>query len=103
MNRGRYWYGPGFWKQNRGWVPGSGGFRGGYCQYAGSGALEPEPRWWGRCGYFYPGYGFSQPWMDEPAPDDEALFLKDQVRLLRTELEEIEKRLAELGKEEQSE
>jgi hypothetical protein len=102
MTKGRYWYGPGYWKQSREWVPGSGGFRGGFCQYAGPAAFEPAPRWWGFC-HFYPNYGFDQPWMNEATSEDEALFLKGQVSQLRTELEEIEKRLAELGKETQSE
>ncbi|MDO9535044.1 MAG: DUF5320 domain-containing protein [Bacillota bacterium] len=102
MTKGRNLYGPGFWKQSREWAPGSGGFRGGFCQYAGPGVLEPEPRWWGPC-HFYPNYGLDHPWMDEAPPEDEALFLKDQVRLIRVELEEIEKRLSKLGKEQESE
>ncbi len=97
MPRGRCWYGRGFWKQGRGWYPGAGGFRGGGYFYDGPGAFGPNLR--GYCDYPYPDYGFYPAWMDEPAPEDEALFLKEQVQLIRTELEEIEKRLNELGKE----
>jgi len=98
MTKGRNLYGPGFWKQGREWTPGSGGFRGGFCQYAGPAAYEPTPRWWGPC-QFYPNYGFDQAWLDETPSEEEALLLKSQVRQLKIELEEMEKRLAELGKE----
>jgi hypothetical protein len=47
----------------------------------------PYPYWWG----------------DEPEPEDEVSFLKEQAEAIRAELKEIEKRLAELGKEAQDE
>lgn len=101
MPRGRYWYGPGFWKRGRGWVPGTGGFRGGAYPYGGPGAFWP--RWWGPCHWVYPGYAPYLPWMDEPGPEDEAQFLKEQAEMIRAELDEIEKRLAELGKKQKNE
>jgi len=102
MPRGRYWYGPGFWKQGRGWVPGAGGFRGGAGGadfYDRAGAFWPNRcRWFG---YPHPGYGFGfyPAWLDESVSQDEATILRNQAQMIKTELEEIEKRLAELEKE----
>jgi exo-beta-1,3-glucanase (GH17 family) len=42
-------------------------------------------------------------WEDEPEPEDEVSFLKEQAEAIKAELKEIEKRLAELGKEAQNE
>ncbi|HAA34107.1 MAG TPA: hypothetical protein DCD97_02220 [Firmicutes bacterium] len=101
MPRGRYWYGPGFWKRGTGWFPGSGGFRGG-AYYGHPGAFSPP--WRGACRWFGAGYmPYPYWWGDEPEPEDEVSFLKEQAEAIRAELKEIEKRLAELGKEAQDE
>ena len=99
MPRGSYWYGPGFWKRGTGWFPGSGGFRGG-AYFGAPGAFWPHC--WGGCRWFDPGYMPYQPWVDEPEPEDEARFLKKQAEAIKAELKEIEKRLAELEKEQKS-
>jgi len=100
MPRGRYWYGPGFWKWGTEWVPGSGGFRGA-AYYGHTGAFFP--RWRGACRWFDAVYMPYPYWEDEPEPEDEVSFLKKQAEAIRAELKEIEKRLAELGKEAQNE
>jgi len=89
MPRGRFWYGPGFWKRGTDWVPGSGGFRGGANPY-----LHQEPAmtpWgWAPCHY----------WGPPPTREEEARFLREQADYLKSELDALEKRLHELGKEE---
>jgi hypothetical protein len=75
--RGRNWYGPGFWKDPR-WVPGAGGFRGGY-------AFGPGPGW-----------GYCRMRWTESGPEDEKTFLQEQAEALKAELAELEKRLSEI-------
>lgn len=99
--RGRMLYGPGFWKWGMGWVPGSGGFRGGAYPYDAPGPYWR--RWWGPCHWLYAGYAPYYPWMAELEPEDEVRFLKEQAEAIRAELKGIEKRLAELEKEEKGE
>lgn len=101
MPRGRYWYGPGFWKRNTGWVPGSGGFRVGAYGYA-----APGGSWFrgpGPCRWFEAGYAPYPPWMAEPTREEEARALKEHAEAIKAELKEIEQRLAELQEEQQSE
>lgn len=89
MPRGRFWYGPGFWK-GAGWYPGAGGFRGGWSGYG---------PWWG-------GRGFCRWWFGAPglyytpirySPENEKLYLEEQLELLRSELAGMEQKLAELN------
>jgi len=100
MLRGKYLYGPGFWK-DREWVPATGGFRGGVYRYCGPGYFGAH--WRGPCHYFNPGYGLYPAWMDETRSEDEASFLKEQAELIRAELQEIEKRLAQLSEDQSNE
>ena len=89
MPRGRYMYGPGFWKEP-GWVPGAGGFRGGW---HGRG-----PGWgpgWGPCPWRPPGPGaYYGPAFS--SPEEEKAFLNEQKEQLKEELSELEQRMAEL-------
>ena len=87
MFRGKYWYGPGFWKRNTNWTPGSGGFRGGANPHVSPDAVKPG---WAPCFY----------WGHPPNPGEEARILREQADYLRSELEAIEKRLAELEQKE---
>ncbi len=104
MPRGRYWYGPGFWKRGTGWVPGSGGFRGGAYTNSAAAAAGFYPGWFGPCHRYGAGYFPYPPWMlvPEPEPEEEADYLKQQAEAVRSELEEIEKKLADLENEQKS-
>ena len=88
MPRGKYWYGPGFWKRGTGWTPGSGGFRGGANPYVGPVTADPG---WAPCFY----------WGPSPDPQEQARELKQQADHLRAKLRAIEERLAELEKKDQ--
>jgi len=86
MPRGRYFFGPGFWKWGYGWFPGAGGFHGG----------AYHPWWWG---YAPPAdLSYYPPWPGYAAPSsqDEAEFLKSQAAALKQELDMIQQRLKEL-------
>jgi hypothetical protein len=103
MPRRRYWQGPGSWRRGRNWGPGGGGFRGGAYWHGEPADYQQPYGWgWGPCHWVDAGYG-PPPWMAEPGPGDEALFLKEEAEALKAELAEIEKRLAELEKEQDSE
>ena len=96
MQRGRHYYGCGFWKRNKDWVPGNGGFRGVACSYT----PESFPyQWWGYCKRFATGSVPYPYWKMEIQNQDEAGFLKEQAESLRSELDVIEKRLAGLTQE----
>jgi len=100
MPRGRFYFGPGFWKGG----PGPASWAGG-----GWGRGNPSPfcrffpwlprRWWA-----YPGAAFGAgqlpgPWAAGQGQDvaqDEAAFLKQQAGFLQQQLNEINKRLGEL-------
>ncbi len=100
MPRGRFWYGPGFWKRGTNWVPGSGGFRGGANPQCFPPAAGRPPAWggWGPCHYWGPAWG------ETPlAPQDEAQILREEAEQLRAELSDIESRLEELEKESKEE
>lgn len=91
MPRGRYWYGPGFWK-DASWHP-VGGFRGGgFGRGPGWGPGWGPCRWWYGAPGFYGGPAFS-------GPEDEKAFLKEQAELLKSELAELEQRMSELEAE----
>ena len=101
MPRGRHLWGPGFWKRGTGWVPGSGGFRGGAYFY------DIKRPFWDqrpRCYWFRSGYPPSIPpfGAEEPAPEDEISMLKEEKEALKKELEEVENKLVELKKVENS-
>ncbi|MDH7576834.1 MAG: DUF5320 domain-containing protein [Bacillota bacterium] len=98
MPRGRFYFGPGFWKGGPGPAPwAGGGWWGG----------NPSPscrffpwlprRWWA-----VPGTGFGAGWMPGPwgtgqgVTQDEAAVLKQQAEFLQQQLDGINKRLGEL-------
>ncbi|MFO8191599.1 MAG: DUF5320 domain-containing protein [Bacillota bacterium] len=90
MPRVRFWYSPGFWK-DAGWYPGAGGFRGGWSGY---------DFWWGQS------RGFCQWRYDAPIPyytparinpKEEKSYLEKQLGLMKSELAEMEQRIAELN------
>ncbi len=95
MPRGRYWYGPGFWKRDTNWVPGSGGFRGGAYYRGGPGTFRPHGWGWGPCYWFHGGYAVFPPVMYD-LETNEADDLKDQANAIKAEMQKIESRLAEL-------
>lgn len=91
MPRGRFFFGPGFWKWG-GW-PYWAGWR--HLYWMGPWAWRPG--WWAPWRHF-PAWGAG-----DPSPKEEAEFLKEQADLLRSEIEEIERRLKELeGKDKES-
>lgn len=97
MPRGGYWYGPGFWKREAGWIPGSGGFRGGTYLYNGPGFYPPH--WgWGPCRWIYAGFTQLPPWIAEAEAEDEEHILKEEAEAIKVKLKEIENRLTELEK-----
>ncbi|NPV28841.1 MAG: DUF5320 domain-containing protein [Firmicutes bacterium] len=105
MPRGRFYFGPGFWKGGPGPAPWAGG-----CWWAGN----PYPfcrffpwlprRWWAYPGYAagwgaYPGPGWA-PGPGAAYPQDEAEFLKQQAGFLQQQLDQINARLKDLEKKE---
>ncbi len=92
MARGKYYYGPGFWK-GPDWRPGAGGFHGGW--------YERGPGWSpgrGPCNWWYPGPGgYYGPAFS--GPEEEGAFLKDQKERIKEELQALEQRLTELNEE----
>ncbi len=85
MPRGRYMYGPGFWK-GPDWFPGSGGFRGGW---------PGRGPGWGPCPWRLAGPGaYYGPAFS--SPEGEKAFLNEQKEQLKEELNELEQRMAEL-------
>jgi hypothetical protein len=84
------------WMRGRGWGwPGGGwggGWGAGWGHAHGPRAHAYGPSWGG------PGaYGFA-PWGAAPTAEDEVTFLKDEAEALRSDLEGIERRIAELEK-----
>jgi len=98
--KGRYWYGPGFWKRGRNWVPGSGGL-----EEALIGMANPQltgPTGGGPVIGLMPVMRPIRHGWQSRILKDEAHFLKEQAEVIKAELAEIEKRLAELEQEQKT-
>ncbi|AFV12446.1 hypothetical protein Tph_c22560 [Thermacetogenium phaeum DSM 12270] len=100
MPRGRHYFGPGFWKGGPGPAPWAGGWWGGnpapFCRF-----FPWLPRHW----WAYPGWGFDAGWLpgywgaEQDWKENEAAVLKQQAAFLEKQLEEINRRLGELGEQ----
>lgn len=99
MNRGRSYFGPGFWKGGPGPAPwGGGSFRKG--NFASCRFFPWLPRqWWASSWWTSPVYDVEQDESDM-LPVNEADFLKREARFIQKRLEQINARLKELEKQE---
>ncbi len=95
MPGGRNLFGPGFWK-GAGWVPGAGGFGGGFR----GGAYAPGR---GFCRWFSGAYGPDKMQWQNAYPEsreERKSFLHEQVEILKDELSHLEKQLSALEEQE---